>query len=154
LGARRERGGWRPGRRGRAGSARRVPLRHRWAIGLTESRSNPGLAALRQHDAVLGCLRRSGFSVAAAALAFSVLDSYVYGFAMQEASLPFQGAEELQELAGTILGQLHPDQYPHLVELTTERVLQPGYAYANEFEPGLELILDGLERLRDAGCSD
>ncbi len=141
-------GDWKSAMRQRAVSTRRVLSRHRWAIGLMESRASPGPATLRHHDAVIGSLRAAGFSVEMAAHAFSVLDSYIYGFALQEASLPFEAGEETAELAEAILQQMPPDQYPHLTELTIEHVLRPGYDYANEYEFGLDLILDGLERAR------
>ena len=99
---------------------------------------------------MLGILRGAGLSIELAAHAFSALDSSIYGFAVQEASLPFDTAEETAEVAQAILRQLPADQCPHLAELTVQHVLQPGYDYANEFESGLDLILDGLERVRDA----
>jgi AcrR family transcriptional regulator len=137
---------WKLAMRRRASSARRVLARHRWAIGLMESRTTPGPATLRHHDAVLGTLRRGGFSVEMAAHAFSVLDSYIYGFALQEASLPFEAGEQTAEVAQEILALAPADAYPHLTELTTEHVLKPGYDYGDEFDFGLELILDGLQR--------
>jgi AcrR family transcriptional regulator len=139
---------WKRAMRQRAISARLVLSRHRWAIGLMESRTSPGPATLRHHDAVIGRLRDGGFSIEMAAHAFSVLDSYIYGFALQEASLPFDTAEQTAELAQTILAQFPAGDYPHLAELTTEHVLKPGYDYGSEFEFGLDLILDGLERTR------
>ena len=132
--------------RQRAISARGALGRHRWAIGLMESRTSPGPATLRHHDAVLGCLREAGFSIGMTAHAYSVLDSYIYGFALQEASLPFDTVEKTAEVAQEILEQLPPDEYPHLTELAIEHVLQPGYDYGNEFEIGLDLILDAIER--------
>ena len=140
---------WRSAMRQRAISARQVLSRHRWAIGLMESRTTPGPATLRHHDAVIGSLRAGGFSVELAAHAFSVLDSYIYGFALQEANLPFDTGEQTAELAQAILAQLPADEYPHLTELTVEHVLQPGYDYGNEYDFGLDLILDGLDRTRD-----
>ena len=140
---------WKPAMRQRAVSARQALSRHRWAIGLMESRTSPGPATLRHHDTVIGSLREAGFSVEMAAHAFSVLDSYIYGFALQQASLPFETGEETAELAHAILMQMPPDEYPHLTELTVEHVLQPGYDYGDEFEFGLDLILDGLDRARD-----
>ena len=134
--------------RRRAISAREVLSRHPWAIGLMESRTTPGSATLRHHDAVIGSLRRGGFSVAMAAHAFSVLDSYIYGFALQEANLPFDSGEATAELAQAILARA-ADEYPHLTELTVEHVLQPGYDYGLEYAFGLELILTGLEQARD-----
>jgi AcrR family transcriptional regulator len=138
--------GWKPAMRQRAISAREALARHCWAIGLMESRRSPGPATLRHHDAVLGCLRGAGFSLEMTAHAYSVLDSYIYGFALQEASLPFDSAEETPELAQEIAGQLPAGEYPHLTELAMGHVLQAGYRYGDEFEIGLDLILDGLER--------
>jgi AcrR family transcriptional regulator len=139
--------GWRTAIRHRAIAARRVLSNHAWAIPLMESRTNPGPETLRQHDAVIATFRRAGFSIRMAAHAYSLLDSYVYGFALQESvSLPFD-KETAPELAEKILAQLPTDEYPHLAELATEHVLQPGYDYGDEFEFGLDLILDGLETL-------
>lgn len=137
---------WKTAMRQRAISVRQVLSRHRWAIGLMESRTSPGPASLRHHDAVLGCLRKAGFSVVLTAHAYSALDSYIYGFALQERGLPFDTPDETAQLAQSILSRAAADQYPHLAELTAEHVLRPGYDYTDEFEFGLDLILDGLER--------
>jgi AcrR family transcriptional regulator len=139
-------GDWRTAMRRRADSFRAVLARHRWAIGLVDSRTAPGPATLRHHDAVLGCLRGAGFSVELAAHAFAALDSYLYGFALQERNLPLEAGEQTAELAEAILAQLPAEEYPHLVELTVDHVLQPGYDFGNEFAFGLDLVLDGLER--------
>ena len=138
--------GWRQAMWQRAISAREVLGRHRWAIGLMESRRSPGPATLRHHDAVLGCLRRAGFSVELTAHAYSLLDSYIYGFALQEASLPFDTPEKTTQVAQEIFGQFAAGAYPYLTELTVQHVLQPGYHYGGEFEIGLALILDALDR--------
>jgi AcrR family transcriptional regulator len=138
--------GWKAAMRQRAVSARETLARHRWAIGLMESRRSPGPATLQHHDAVLGCLRAAGFSIELTAHAYSLLDSYIYGFALQETSLPFDSAEEAPEAAQEIAGQLPANAYPHLTELAIKHVLQPGYRYGDEFEIGLDLILDALER--------
>ncbi|MGH1526704.1 TetR/AcrR family transcriptional regulator C-terminal domain-containing protein [Leifsonia sp. L25] len=90
---------WRDAMRRRAASLRSALLRHRWAVGLMESRMRPGLANLSQHDAMMGCLRRSGFSFRTAVHVTSALDAYVYGFALQEKTLPFDTAEESGEVA-------------------------------------------------------
>ena len=140
---------WKSAMRARAISAREVLSRHRWAIALMSSRTSPGPATLRHHDAVLASLRGGGLSVELAAHAFSALDSYIYGFALQEASLPFDTEEETTEVAEMILKQFRPDDYPHLTELTVEHILKPEYRYAAEFEFGLDLILDGLEKARN-----
>jgi AcrR family transcriptional regulator len=137
---------WRTAMRKRAVAVRAALSRHRWAIGLMESRTSPGPATLRHHDAVIGCLRAAGFAIDLVAHAFSVLDSYIYGFALQERSLPFDTPEETSQLAQAMLAQFPVDEYPHLAELTVEHVLEPGYDYADEYEYGLDLILAGLER--------
>ena len=142
--------GWRSAMRRRAISVRKALGRHRWAIGLMESRRSPGPATLRHHDAVLGCLRAAGFSTQLTAHAYSLLDSYIYGFALQEASLPFGTAEETAQVTQEIAGRMPADEYPHLTELAVEHVLQPGYDYGDEFEVGLDLILDALERAASA----
>jgi AcrR family transcriptional regulator len=139
---------WKIAMRQRASSARAVLARHGWAPPLMESRTSPGPATLRHHDAVLGCLRRGGFSIEMTAHAYALIDNYVYGFALQEANLPFDiegDGGDLSELAETIIEPLIASEYPHLVELTTEHVLQPGYRFGDEFAFGLDLILDGLE---------
>jgi AcrR family transcriptional regulator len=139
--------GWRAAIRRRAISVRQALSRHSWAIGLMESRSSPGPVTLRHHDAVLGCLRRGGFSVPLAGHAFSVLDSYVYGFALQERGLPFDTPEQTAELAQAMLAQFPLDAFPHLAEFMAVQVLPSDYDYGStEFEFGLDLILDGLER--------
>jgi len=141
---------WKVAMRQRAASARSALRRHPWAVGRMESRLTPGPATLRHHDAVLGCLRGSGFSIQLAAHAFSAIDSYLYGFAMQELNLPFHTPEETAAMVATFLDQFPAELFPHLAELTVEHVLQPGYDYGDEFEFGLELILDGLDRARRA----
>jgi len=137
-------GDWKAAMRRRAVSARQVLRRHPWAIGLMESRTSPGPATLRHHDAVLGCLRRAGFSVELTAHAYALLDSYIYGFALQEVSLPFGSGEEAAQVAHQISAQFASGQYPYLTEIATEHVLRPGYDYGDEFVIGLDLILDGL----------
>jgi AcrR family transcriptional regulator len=140
---------WRAAMRRRALSARHVLLRHPWAIGLMESRIHPGPATLRHHDAVLGSLRTAGFSLEMAAHAYSVLDSYIYGFTLNEQTLPFDTGEEIAEVGGGIFREFPANEYPYLAEMFIEHAMRPGYDYADEFEFGLDLILDGLERLRD-----
>jgi len=141
---------WKGAMRQRAISVRQALARHRWAIGLMESRRNPGPANLRHHDAVIGSLRAGGFDIAMAAHAYSLLDGYIYGFALTKMNLPFDSSEEVAEMAQGMLEPFPLDEYPHLVEMLTQHVMKPGYDFGNEFEYGLDLILDGLERVRDA----
>ena len=137
---------WRTAMRDRAVSTRAALTRHPWATPLMQSRKAPGPATLRHHDTVIGTLRGAGFSVELTAHAFSVLDGYIYGFAMQQRSLPFDTLEEAQEVGRQMFARMPAGAYPHLTELTVQHILQPGYDYGDEFEYGLDLILDGLDR--------
>ena len=139
-------GDWRSEMRRRAVSARRVLRRHRWAIGLMESRTTPGHATLRHHDAVIATLRAAGFSVEMTAHAYALIDSYTYGFALQEAALPFEGPETVADVAEPIMEHFAASDYPHLVEMATQYYLQPGYDFGDEFEFGLTLIFDALTK--------
>jgi AcrR family transcriptional regulator len=141
--------GWKTAMRQRAISAREGLSRHRWAIGLMESRTNPGPANLRHHDAVIGTLRAAGFTIEMAAHAYSLVDSYIYGFALTQMNLPFDTSAEVAEVAQNMLQPFPLNEYPNLVEFITEHALRPGYDYGDEFEYGLDVILDGLERARN-----
>jgi AcrR family transcriptional regulator len=140
---------WKTAIRDVAASAHDALSRHRWAITLMETRTRPGPANLRHHDLVIRTFREAGFSIKHAIHAFSVLDSYISGFALQQLTLPFDSSEELAAAAESILAQFPAEEYPHLAETITEHVTKSGYDYADEFAVGLDLILDGIERLRD-----
>jgi hypothetical protein len=111
-----------------------------------ESRATPGPATLRHHDAVLGSLRKAGFSVDLTAHAYSILDGYIYGFTLTELTLPFN-SEGVAEVAGSIMEGFRPGEYPYLAEMALDRAMKPGYNYSDEFEYGLDLILDGIMRV-------
>jgi AcrR family transcriptional regulator len=143
---------WSTAMRRRAISARQALRRHPWAIGLMESRAQPGPATLRHHDSVLRSLREAGFSLEMTAHAYSVLDSYVYGFTLNELSLPFDTSEQVAEVAGNIMAEFSSGDYPYLAEMAIEHAMKPGYSYGDEFEIGLDLILDGLQKLRPEGA--
>jgi AcrR family transcriptional regulator len=136
---------WRPAMTDRAHSARAALLAHPWGLGLIESR-RPGPALLDHHEAVLGNLRANGFPLPLAASAFSALDAYTYGFVLTEISLPFGADDGPEGFVGEIEHLIPADRYPRMVEMMTEQVMRGGYAYGDEFVPGLDLILDGLER--------
>ena len=141
---------WKTAMRTRAISAHEALLRHPWATSLMQSRTKPGPSTLRHHDLVLGSLRGAGFTLINAAHAISVIDGYVYGFALQQINIPLQSSEQVAEVGEKMMRQL-AGEYPHLAEMITEHAMQPGYDYSEEFEFGLDLILDGLEKLRDVG---
>jgi AcrR family transcriptional regulator len=138
---------WRSAMRNRAISTREALKRHTWAIGIMESR-HPGRANLRNHNAVMGCLREAGFPFEMAIHAYSVQDAYIYGFALQEKDLGFQAPESAGEAAQRRAETIrNPDDYPYLLEVVT-RLPETGYDTAAEFAWGLDLILDGLDKLR------
>lgn len=141
---------WRTAITVRCRSMRDVLARHPWAAPLMETRTNPGLATLRHHDAVLGCLRSAGFSLGLTAHAYAVLDAFLYGFALQESTMPATGGPEMGELARSIADRIPVDLFPHLAEFTHEHVLRPGYDFGQEFDFGLALVLDGLAAAADA----
>jgi AcrR family transcriptional regulator len=139
---------WRTAMRDRAHSHRAAMRRHPWAIGVMEGRMQPGPESLRVHDGTLGLLREAGFPFRAAVHANSVVDAYVYGFALQERDLPARAdgatAEVMREQARNV-----PDMgdHPYLVE-AMGAFADGGYDFDAEFAFGLELILDGIEPLR------
>ena len=135
---------WKSAMRQRGVSARAALLRHRWAIGLMESRIHPGPASSEHHNATMGSLREAGFSFRSAVHAYNLLDSYTYGFALQEKYIPFETPEESAEMAKVTVGDMGA-QFPYLAEVVVE-LGKRGYDYTEEFEFGLDLILDGLER--------
>jgi hypothetical protein len=131
---------WRDELSVRAHALRLALRRHPWAIGLLESRARPGTATLAQHDAVLGVLFDAGFSVPLAAHAYALVDSYVYGFALQEATLPI--GPDPQESAAEVVAGVEAT-YPHLTRFAIELVT-PDYRFADEFDFGLSVVLDGI----------
>lgn len=137
---------WRSAMRRRAISTREALGRHGWAIGMMESR-RPGPANLRNHNAVMGCLRGAGFPFEMAIHAYSVQDAYIYGFVLQERDTGFEtpaSAGEAAQRRAQSVGAL--EDYPHLAEIIT-KLPETGYDNAVEFAWGLDLILDGLGRL-------
>ncbi len=141
---------WTMAIRMRCVSARSALNRHPWAAPLLESRTSPGPVNLRHHEAVLACLRSGGLSWPMTAHAYAILDSYVFGFAFEEAILPSSEDEEAAESTREIAATFDPEQYPTLTTFAAEHVLQPGYSFGDSFEFGLDLIISGLDRAAEA----
>src|SRR4051794_37196756 len=129
----------------RACSLREAMTRHPWAIALMSSRTAPGPATLRHHDAVIGSCLRAGLSVDMAARAFALIDNFVFGYLMQERTLPFEEGDDIDQLVHSMMPPEMEQVFPSLYAMTTQVILKPGYSYAAEFDFGLALILDGLE---------
>jgi AcrR family transcriptional regulator len=137
---------WRQAMHRRAASARTVLSRHSWALGLIESRPTPGPATLRHHDAALGSLLGAGFPVADSVHAVSLLDSYVYGFTLQEQQQPFDGTDDIERAASDLVERLSAHDLPHLRRVAAEHAAGTDIGFDEQFLFGLELILDGLSR--------
>ncbi len=142
---------WKTAMRRRAVSTREALGRHRWAVGHMEGRTTHGPANLRLHDAVLGCLRAAGFSIEMTVHAYSVQDAYIYGFALQESDMSSETPDDFAAEAQRQMREYETvlADYPHLVEVVGGYVAKAGYDYATEFLFGLDLILDGLDKLRE-----
>ena len=149
-------GDWKRELRRRALSTRAALNRHRWAVGLMEGRNKQGVASVRLHEAVLGCLREAGFSIELTVQAYSVQDAYIYGFALQEKALPFESAEESAAVAQeqTWDAEALAAQFPYLAEVVAGHVAKVGYDFTEAFEYGLDLILDALEKRRDGAPAE
>ena len=137
---------WKDELRRRSHSARDVIRGHPWSIPLMNSRAAPGLGTLRHLDAVIGLLRGAGFSLELTGHAFALVDAHLYGYLAQEVSLPFLAEEDHSEAAGRIADSLDLNAVPHLAEFVSEYAMQPGYDFGAEFDYGLDLVLDSLER--------
>jgi AcrR family transcriptional regulator len=138
-----DRSNWRTVLRAQSISTRAALRRHPWAISLMESRLTPGPANLRIHEDTITVLLDAGCSAVMATHAYNLVDSYVYGFALQEANLPFSNAEELAAMSEEVLANLQADEYPNSARVARE-LLTSGFDYADEFEFGLDLILDAI----------
>ena len=139
---------WKAEMRQRAIETRAALSRHRWANGLMESRTNPGPANAAYHNAFMGCLREAGFPFRQAVHAYNAVQSYTYGFALQEKYLAFETAEESVDVARVTIED-HAAQYPYLAEVLAEFTASGGYDYDEEFEISLDLILDSIEQFKD-----
>jgi AcrR family transcriptional regulator len=127
-----------------AHSARQILLRHSWALGIADAQTNPGPATRARHDAVIGTLRSAGFSIPMTAHAFAAFDAYVYGFVLQEVTLPFAEDQHDHATVQEVALDAAYDGLPHLRELTFEHFVLEGYEFGDEFDFGLNLVLNGL----------
>jgi AcrR family transcriptional regulator len=139
---------WKAEMRQRAIETRAALSRHRWANGLMESRTTPGPNNARYHNEFMGCLREAGFPFRQAVHAYNAVQSYTYGFCLQEMYLAFETAEESVEVAAETLGD-HAGEYPYIAEVAAEFAKSGGYDFDEEFEIALDLILDAIERFKE-----
>jgi AcrR family transcriptional regulator len=138
---------WKMAIRTIATSAYETLLRHPWA-GSLWMRQMPGPARLRHFEAVLGSLRDAGFSKDLTYHAYHILQSYVLGYTLQVLAYRTLAIEELVDAAATFVRELPAEEYPHFAEHVMQH-MEPRLADESAFELGLDLVLDGLERLRN-----
>lgn len=141
--------GWKTAMRDLAFSVCDALRRHPWATPLMESRAEPGPANLRHHDHVLRLLVEAGFTIEMAVHAYNAIDSYVYGFALQERNLPFESPDKVRDVAEHILARA-AEEYPYLARVTAQ--FAADYDYRQEFAFGLDLLLDGIENVAPTGA--
>lgn len=148
---------WKEAMRRRANSALQVLGRHSWAIGLIERRGSDVPAVLRYRDAIIGSLRSAGFSFELAAHAFWLLDNLLYGQVIQVAALGAEGAEPAQDTAvaepgAEVVPASFAEAYPNLAAMV-DHARHVEHSFGGEFEFGLELVLDALERARQRAAA-
>jgi AcrR family transcriptional regulator len=141
---------WKASIRQSASSAHDAFLRHRWAVPLMMRTTNVIPTRMRWMEALLRTLREAGFSPNLTHHAYHALDSHITGFTLWQVSFPFDTREELLDLAEDFLRKIPADEYPYFLEHAHQHLVEPDPNEPNEFDFGLDLILDGLERLRDA----
>jgi hypothetical protein len=144
-------GDWKATMRTRARTAHAVLMRHRWATVLFVSRVNVGPHMLRYVDATIGCLREAGFSYPMADHAWNALDAYIYGFTLHKLSFPLEPSE-YATAAKQFLPLIPVEQFPYLNGMSQE-VIAGRHDGMHALELGLELILDGLEGMRERAQS-
>jgi AcrR family transcriptional regulator len=133
---------WRDALRQSATSMHHALLRHPWASVVIESRRNPGPARLRYLDTVVAILLDAGFSIDDVGRAGLAVDSHVYGFTLQVAAMPFDIREEPEQAES--IAATFGETYPSLRAMAEHAATEAGFPI--EFDFGLEMILDGLER--------
>jgi AcrR family transcriptional regulator len=139
---------WKPAVRQSAISAHEVLLRHPWACSLILTMSRISPARLRYMESLLATLREAGFSPDMTYHAYHALDSHIMGFTLWEGNFPAD-TEDLAALGATFLRDFPADEYPHLAEHIKQHLTESSHEDEGEFEFVLDLILDGLERVRD-----
>ena len=137
---------WRILMQRRAQSAFEVLMRHPWASPIMESGVNPGPSTLSDSENMMRCFREAGFSIEMTVHAVTVLNIYIYGAAQQYAKLSFSTVEQASKVGEKVKQQFPVDAYPYLAEMITEHMMKAGYNAIDEFNFGLELILDGIAR--------
>ncbi len=139
-------GDWKTAMRQRALSAHAVLTRHSWATMLFVSRVNIGPQMLRYVDETIGCLRKGGFSYPLADHAWTALDGYIYGFTLQKRNFPL-APSQYSAMAKQFLPMIPVEQFPWLNGMSQE-VIAGRHDGVHQLEFGLELLLDGLDRMR------
>jgi AcrR family transcriptional regulator len=141
-------GDWKAEVRRSVVSAHEAFSRHPWAAQIWMSSPQGADRGTQRAEAMLRSLREAGFSEGLTYHAFHVLNAYSLGYTLQESSFGFD-LEQIEQLAARFLRDFPTDEYPYLAEHIRQHT-EPGEHRHGNFEFGLDLLLDGLERLRDA----
>lgn len=120
--------------------------RHRWATDLLMSPMSLRPARFEFMNALLGRLREAGFSADTTYTAYHALDAHIFGFALWAAS---HGATP-PDVAERLAREFPLDEYPYLLEHRDQHLAEGPHQQVSAFELGLDLILDGLRKLRDS----
>ena len=139
---------WKEAMRNRMGSAYHILVLHPWVTMELLSRMNTGAGVLNYFDNTLGCLVNAGFSIEDADHAMNAINSHLYGFTLQELNHPFE-ANEYAEAAEHYIDRIPAEQFPHLNRLATS-VMTRQYDGIDSFEFGLDILLDGLDRMKNS----
>lgn len=139
-------GDWRKAMRRRALSMHEVLMRHPWATMLLVSRINVGPNMLRSIDRTVGCLREAGFSWAMADHAWNTLDAFTLGFTLQRLNFPLE-PQQYASAAKQFLPMIPVERFPYMNGLSQE-IIAGRHDGLQHLEPGLDLLLAGLEQLR------
>ncbi|HYO42658.1 MAG TPA: TetR/AcrR family transcriptional regulator C-terminal domain-containing protein [Candidatus Limnocylindrales bacterium] len=139
--------GWKTASRQLALATRDALVRHPWASALWMSPIGVGPGRLRHMDAGLRAFREAGFSAALTELGFHALQNHVLGYSLQKTSFTMEDADVAEAGAG-FLERLPEAEYPFLAEHVRQHLEGTGHLDAGDFEFTLDLLLDGIERLR------
>jgi AcrR family transcriptional regulator len=139
---------WRACMRVRATSVLEAIIKHPWAAARMESGVDPTATTMRDREYIARCLRTAGFSLEATVHATTLLDIYVYGAAQQYVALSFSSAQGAAKISKSVSEKFSDRDYPYFSEVLRKHILTGKYNPLDEFYFGLEVILDGIKRLK------
>ncbi len=140
-------GDWDGAVRSSAVSVHAALRRHPWAPAVLMAPGRLRPARLHYMDSLLGRLREAGFSAETTYHAYHVLDGHIFGFSLWEASHSYSD-EDAEEMMASFEQTITPYEYPYLREHGEQHFAEGPHHDVSAFEFGLDLILDGLRKIR------